>query len=225
ESSHFAGFWGFGQRDLHGHRVERRHHDRRILRNGRHEWQRQCKWQWQLHWSRQRRRPGRDKMNPTPIQQRARRAFTQAEMLVSLAVLALLSAAMAVGAITIQRSFQASQNYAQKEADQMRLLDYLALDLRGALTVHTDNATGTIQLTMPDYYQADGTPRDPHIVNGMAYYGDPTQPIHVTYSKQNGTLVRQEGTRITNVAKDVQDFNVAFQDEGQVVEVSVSFVP
>lgn len=155
----------------------------------------------------------------------ARRGFTQVEMFVSLAVLGILSAAMAIGAITIQRSFQASQSYTQKEADQMRLLDYLAVDLRNALTVQTDNATGTIQLALPDYYQTDGTPREPHIVHGMAYYGDPSQPVQVSYSRQNGTLVRQEGSKTTAVAKDVQDFNVAFRDEGQVIEVSVSFVP
>lgn len=156
---------------------------------------------------------------------RAARAFTQAEMLVSLAVLVILTAAVAIGAITIQRSFKASQAYAEKEADQMRLLDYLAMDLRGALTVATNNTTGTITMTVPDYYQTDGSPRDPHIVSGMAYYGDPSKPVQVSYYKQNGAIIRKEGTKITKVATDVQDFNVAFQDEGQVIQVSVSFIP
>ncbi len=164
-------------------------------------------------------------MNRTLTHRRGLRALTQAEMLVSLAVIAILAAGMAVGAITLQRSFQASQAYAQKEADQMRVLDYLARDLRGALTVQTNNTDGSIKLTLPDYYQTDGTPRDPHIVGNMAYYGDPAKPVQVTYAKQGGNLVRQEGTKVTNLAKDVQDFNVSFQDEGQVIQVSISFLP
>src|SRR5690242_4789313 len=91
---------------------------------------------------------------------RAIRAFTQAEMMVSLAVLGMLAAAVAVGAITLQRSFKASQAYPEKEADQMRLLDYLPMDLRGARTLSTNHTTPTITFTVPDYYQADGTARD-----------------------------------------------------------------
>lgn len=155
----------------------------------------------------------------------SRRAFTQVEMLVSLAVISMLCAAVIVGALVIQRSFRASTNYVAKEAAQMRLLDYLALDLRRALSVTTNNSTGSIELTMPDFYQSDGTPRMPTIQSGLAYYGDPSAPVKVKYYRSNGTLIRQQGSQVTNVATEVEDFNVSFRDEGQVIEVKVSFVP
>jgi type II secretory pathway pseudopilin PulG len=157
--------------------------------------------------------------------QKARRAITQVEMLVSAAVISILCAAIAVGAIMIQRNFRASGNYVAKEAAQMRLLDYLALDLRRALTVKTNNTTGTIELTMPDFYQSDGVPRMPTIKSGMAYYGNPSAPVQVKYYRSAGQLIREQNSQITNVATDVQDFDVTFRDEGQVIEVKVSFIP
>jgi type II secretory pathway pseudopilin PulG len=152
-------------------------------------------------------------------------AFTQAEMLVSLAVVTLLCAGLVTSVILLQRNFKASTAYVAKEASQMRLLDFLALDLRRALTVGVDNSTGSINLTLPDYYGSDGTPRIPQIANGLAYYGNPANPVSVRYYKANGGLYRQENNQVTTIATDIQDFNVAFRDEGQVIEVSVSFVP
>jgi hypothetical protein len=159
------------------------------------------------------------------FQRKKRRALTQVEMMVSAAVLSMLCAAVVVGAIVIQRSFRATGNYVMKEAAQMRLLDYMSLDLRRALTVSTNNGEGSIELTMPDFYQSDGTRRLPFIQGGMAYYGNPASPVQVKYYRANGKLFRQEGGNITNIATDVEDFNVTFRDEGQVIEVSVSFVP
>jgi hypothetical protein len=154
-----------------------------------------------------------------------RRALTQVEMMVSAAVLSMLCAAVVVGAIVIQRSFRATGNYVMKEAAQMRLLDYMALDLRRALTVNTDNGAQSIELTVPDFYNPDGTRREPQIQGGMAYYGNPAAPVQVRYYRANGKLFRQVGGAITNIATEVEDFNVTFRDEGQVIEVSVSFVP
>lgn len=154
-----------------------------------------------------------------------RRALTQVEVMVSAAVLSLLCAAVVVGALVIQRSFRATGNYVMKEAAQMRLLDYMALDLRRALTVNTDDGSESIELTVPDFYQPDGTRRQPHIQGGMAYYGNPAAPVQVRYYRANGKLFRQVGSTITNIAAEVEDFNVTFRDEGQVIEVSVSFVP
>lgn len=155
----------------------------------------------------------------------ARRALTQVEMLVTLAVVSILCAAIVVGTILIQRSFRASEKYVAKEASQMRLLDYLSLDLRRALTVHANNQSGTIELTMPDFYQSDGTPRMPTIKSGMAHYGNPSAPVRVRYYRSNGRLIREQNSEVTNVAGDVEDFNVSFRDEGQVIEVRVSFIP
>jgi hypothetical protein len=159
------------------------------------------------------------------LRKRTRRALTQTEMVVSLAVISMLCAVMVVGVMFLQRNFKASGNYVAKESAQMRLLDYLALDLRRALTVNANNTNGSIQLTMPDFYQTDGTPRTPQIKAGLAYYGNPANPKRVSYFRRNNDLVRQEGTTETKVASDVQDFNVSFRDEGQVIEVRVSFIP
>jgi hypothetical protein len=156
--------------------------------------------------------------------QRARWGFTTSEIVMTAAISVVLSAVLIVGAITIQRNFQASARYSRSQAMQARLLDYIALDLRRAITVNTATA-GSISMTMPDYFTAAGEPRDPAIRYGRIIYGDVATPVTVQYFKQGANVIRRQGTTDTTIANEVEDFQIAVQDEGQVIEVNVSFVP
>ena len=149
------------------------------------------------------------------------RGWTMAELLIALAIASLLSAGLTVGAVTTQKSFIASRYHMDAQAQQMRLMDYMNLDLRRALTVSTEFARLT--LTIPDYYDSIGQPRDPVIKSGLAVYGSATRTV--SYYKEGSTVFRAEGDTLVALATDVEDFQMTFQDLGQSIRVSVTFLP
>lgn len=162
------------------------------------------------------------------------RAMTIPEVMVAAAILSMVMAALVVGVSTLQRTFRASQYHSKSQIEQARLLDYVARDLRRALTVSTDTFEGSsrIKITIPDYYDEKGTPDDtlddtlnqPRIVGRTIEYG--TAPIPVTFYKSGSTIFRSYKGRITPIVSDVSDFNMTFVDAGQqTVDVSVTFIP
>jgi hypothetical protein len=146
---------------------------------------------------------------------------TLSELMVALAIATGLSAGMVVGAVTIQKSFIASRHYVNGQAQQLRLLDYMNLDLRRALTVNCTG--GQLTLTIPDYYNGLGVPNDPIISNGKVSYG--TGTTRISYAKSGSTISRNVNGVLTTLATDVNDFDIALQDSGQVIGISVTFVP
>jgi len=147
--------------------------------------------------------------------------WTLTELLVAMAIASLMTAGLTMGAITIQRSFVASRHHVDAQAQQMRLMDFMGLDLRRALTVAAAN--GQLTLTIPNYYETNGVPRDPHIEGSRAAYG-PT-PISISYYKSGSTISRREGTAVTPLATNVADFQLSFLDSGQSIQVGVTFLP
>jgi hypothetical protein len=77
-------------------------------------------------------------------------------------------AALTTASVAFQRSFVAIEDYAKGQNDQMRISDYLALDMRRAFSVTiTGDSTHppvTVTLTIPNFYQSANTPYDPHVV-------------------------------------------------------------
>lgn len=154
-------------------------------------------------------------------------AFTLLEVLVAATLGSLAMAAVISGAMAIQRCFVAAEDFARGKADQTRLSDFLALDLRRAIAV-TPGTDGITLLTIkiPDYYDNSGTPRTPTIVNYVASYGDPAQPVTVVYKKINGSIYRGENNAVQKeIAANVEDFQLSVQDLGKVVKAQVTFLP
>lgn len=115
----------------------------------------------------------------------------------ALAMTALVIVAALSGLVTLQKSYAATEQYAAGMADQERLLDYLALDLRRAMTISTSAAPWTadadgqgLQINVPDYYHFNAS--DPQhrfpIANDPIY--DPT----------TGTAYYNSGGAVANVA-------------------------
>ena len=149
------------------------------------------------------------------------KGWTVSELLIAATASSVLAAGLMVGAYTIQKSYQASRHHVTAQAQQLRLMDYINLDLRRALTV--DAKLERLTITVPDYYDADGNPRDPKIVRGSAVYG--TSNTLIQYYRQGGTIYRSEGSHATALATDVSDFKLTLQDLGQSIGVSVTFIP
>src|ERR1041384_7512745 len=90
------------------------------------------------------------------------RGFTISELLVAGAVSVGVAAGMYTAVSALQRTSAASLHHTRSQIQQARLLDYMARDLRAALTVNVDTFQGTerLNMTLPDYYDSAGTPRD-----------------------------------------------------------------
>lgn len=143
------------------------------------------------------------------------------------AIAAVVLGAFLISSDILRRAFKASDAYSSSKRDQMRLTDYLALDLRRALTVHAvESGTTLLTLTIADYYDADGSPRMPTVNRLVAEYGDPATPVTVTYYTAGTSIYRRENDRTaTEVASNVNDFAITIQDLNKVVKTRVSFTP
>ena len=153
--------------------------------------------------------------------------FTLPEVMIAAAIGGVVIGAFLVAATTLQRAFVATQAYSASKRDQMRLTDYLALDLRRALTVQSTATGNTIlTVTIPDYYDSDGVPRIPTISKLVANYGNPNAPVTVVYSRQGSSVYRKEGNKPqAEIASNVEDFQVTIEDLNKVIKTHISFVP
>lgn len=156
-------------------------------------------------------------------------AFTLVEILVAMAVFGLFMG----GALTVWNSLGSTAlntiSYAQRQNDQMRVLDYLKRDIRRATRVDLYNGatlvTGTttfaseLRLTIPDYYsdsrQEDNaigpkTPNAPVVTAGVVSYGT---PLTVSYYALNGSSVRSEAGTVRTVADSAGAFALSFKRE------------
>ena len=92
--------------------------------------------------------------------------MTLVELMVSIGVGTAILAAFTSGAVALQRSFYAMEDYAKGQNDQMRISDYLSLDLRRAFTIDSDlpgqpQPWSSVRITIPNFYASANTPYDP----------------------------------------------------------------
>lgn len=83
---------------------------------------------------------------------RGRDGFTLVEIMMSTVVFSTISLGLLMGFISLKRNYAATTDFAINHADQMRISDYMALDLRRAVAVNAD----TDEITIPIYYDATG---------------------------------------------------------------------
>src|SRR5215472_4977060 len=108
-----------------------------------------------------------------------RYAFTLVELMVAVACGSLMLGAVLTAGVALQRSFAAVEGYSIAEGDQLRVLDYIAMDCRRALTASVAN--NTLTLTVPVYYDSNSNPTTPSLTNGAVSYG--TGTVIITYSQ------------------------------------------
>jgi type II secretory pathway component PulJ len=152
-----------------------------------------------------------------------RNAFVLVEMLISVVIFTVICMGLVMGMISLERNFVATTDFATNHADAIRISDYLALDLRRALTVSAAQNNTTI--TIPSYYDANGFPQMPTLDgSGGVYYGSAISSISVHYYLFGGTIYRQEGTNPTvAIAENVRDFIFDVTDSGKVVTTRITF--
>src|ERR1700730_471889 len=119
--------------------------------------------------------------------------FTLGEMLVSLSLSSLILAAAIASGISLQKSFNAVDNYFSTHMQQIRIIDYLNRDVKRGLIVTTSVDLQTVTVTVPNYIIQAG---DTEAVGNPSLVGTPRTPtvsytssgLQVNYGSSNSTV-------------------------------------
>ena len=152
-------------------------------------------------------------------------AFALAELMIASTIFAVISMGLLLAYTSLTRSYSATNDFATNHADEMRISDYLALDLRRALAVTAATNDTTIQI--PAYYAADGSVQTPVIdSNGGVNYGGVGASVTVHYYLSGSSIYRQQGTAAAvEIASNVADFTFNVTDSAKVVTTQITFNP
>src|SRR4051794_33630236 len=151
--------------------------------------------------------------------------FGLAEVMFSTIIFAAISMGLILGFIALERNYAATTDFATNHADEMRISDYLALDLRRALKLQAGH--NDTRIWIPQYYGSDGQPQTPTLdPAGNVYYGETGSTVQIHYYLSGGTIYRQLDTATpTPLAVNVQDFVFGVTDAGKVVSTQITFNP
>ena len=146
--------------------------------------------------------------------------------MVSVGCGSIILAALMTASVALQRSLAAVEDYSTAEGDQLRVLDYIAMDCRRTIngtgtgltggTPQVDNGSwvnsgGTLHwqhsgpgpltliLSVPNYYDSNGNPAAPTLdaTSGVIQYANAT-PVSISYYKSGSSFMRQIGSDPTN---------------------------
>ncbi len=148
-------------------------------------------------------------------------AFTLTEMMIAIAIASTILAVTLTSSIALQRTFNAVDNYFATHIQQIRIVDYLARDVKRGLSVTSSLDKQTVTVKIPKYIiQAGdsdatlsniGTPRSPTqaIVNkdyNINYGATPTStPSIVEYKVSGSSILRTEDGVVTTIASSTDN--------------------
>jgi type II secretory pathway component PulJ len=160
-------------------------------------------------------------------------AFSLTELMISSAIFSAIGLGLLMGFTSLERNFAATADFATNHADEMRISDYLALDLRRALSVQATQNDTTIFI--PRYYDGDGFPQMPTLDGeGGVYYGTSGNSVRIRYYLSGSTIYREQvdwplsvspAYKTIPVADNVKDFIFDVTDLGKVVTTKITFNP
>jgi hypothetical protein len=149
-------------------------------------------------------------------------AFTVAEMIIATAIASTILAVTLTSSVALQRSFSEVDNYSTTHMQQIRIVDYLARDVRRGLSVTSSVDRQMVTIAIPKYiYQvgdADlpdaskiGTPRPPKRVydtststgDAKINYGDTTSTVQ--YRVQGSSILRTQDGVVTTIASSTDN--------------------
>ena len=179
--------------------------------------------------------------------------YTMVEMLMTMGIMGLVIGGMVAGSVALQRSLAATLDYAIAQNDQSRISDYLAVDMRRALDIAVVGTSGAT-ITLPNFYNSDGTAKSPTIVSTMGWpsqkrkkkkhkHGnivtsqavsyDPATTVTVKYYMGSAGAVGKDPTSFYRecngaarvIANDVADFQLTISDDGTMARTTITFLP
>ena len=174
---------------------------------------------------------------------RKRFAFTLPEMSVALAASSVILGATLTSSTSLQKSFNAIDNYYGTHMQQVRIVDYLSRDVKRGLVVTTSADLQTVTITVPNYIiQAGdpegvinpaliGTPRTPTMVytpsGWQVNYGNTTSTV--VYSINGMSILRSENGTVTTIASSTDQLVPLTTDvelaNTEYTKTSITFQP
>ena len=169
--------------------------------------------------------------------------FTLGEMLVAVAVSSIVLAAAIASSVSLQKSFNAVDNYFATTIQQVRIIDYLSRDVNRGFSVTTSVDLQTVTVNLPNYIiQAGdpeavgnssliGTPRSPTVsyASGAAQINYGTSTSTVVYSVNNSTIQRTENGAVTTIASSTDQLVPQSTDvelaNTEYTNTAVTFMP
>ena len=142
-------------------------------------------------------------------------AFTLTEMMIAIAIGSIILGVTLTSSIALQKSFSAADNYFGAHMQQIRIVDYLARDVKRGFSVTSSLDKQTVTVKIPKYIiqAADsdatpstiGTPRSPTLaISSGDYninYGTTTNQITtVVYQISGSSIQRTEDGVVTTIA-------------------------
>jgi type II secretory pathway component PulJ len=107
-------------------------------------------------------------------------AFTLIEMTVAMATGSAVLGVAVLSLIALQRSFNSTENYIATQTQQIRIVDFLARDVRRGLSVVSSVDEQTVQIQIPKYIIQAG---DPEGILNPSLIGTPRSPSQAIVSR------------------------------------------
>jgi type II secretory pathway component PulJ len=169
--------------------------------------------------------------------------FTLGETLISLSLSSLILAAAIATGVSLQKSFNAVDNYFSTHMQQIRIIDYLNRDVKRGLIVTTSVDLQTVTVTVPNYIIQAG---DTEAVGNSSLVGTPRTPtvsytssgLQVNYGSSNSTvaysisgnaILRTENGTVTTIASSTDQLVPKTTDvelaNTEYANTSVTFMP
>lgn len=164
----------------------------------------------------------RARSSTAPMNRRSSiQAFTIAELMIAMGFSIVIIAALTLSAIQLQKSLYASETFASSYADQRRLIDYLARDLRRSISVAVKNPAGIeTPLTAQTVDIADGT----SLILRLPGYYKSNVPGNAEFDKALPVFNSPEGVNYGTTSAPAAAVTVSFRKEMRPEENSVCFV-
>jgi len=107
-------------------------------------------------------------------------ASTLVEMMVVVAMASAILGVTMTSSIALQRSFNSTDNYLATETQQIRIVDFLARDVRRGLSVISSVDEQTVDIQIPKYIIQAG---DPEAILNPSLIGTPRSPSRAIVSR------------------------------------------
>jgi type II secretory pathway component PulJ len=140
---------------------------------------------------------------PPSFPRRRSPAFSLVELLISLTLVMMLTLALLTSYVFIARGDRSLTNYGEMNGQARKLLEQLGADLRAATDV-TNFTTTSLSLTVPTNVGATTT-----------------QDVVWEYDSANNIVTRQDSTRTSTQARDVQIFAFYYTNSNNVETSSI----
>lgn len=114
------------------------------------------------------------------------RGFTVAELMIGLAITTLLFGAIFTASASLQRSYAAADDYFSSHLQQIRIIDYLARDVKRSFSVTTSTDLSSVTCIMPKYLVEAG---DTEAVSNSGKIGTRRMPVLAESTNFNKSVV------------------------------------